>query len=61
MDLLVFTLIGMPILIVTQFKDAISFMGLIYRDDVKEFGFEQKKDYVLSEAQFEIIELFIEE
>ena len=34
---------------------------LIYRDDVKEFGFEQKKDYVLSEPQFEQIERFIEE
>ena len=59
LDLTVFILLGLPILLLNQFKDAYHFLMLIYRDDVKEFGFESKKDYILSERQFEIVEQFI--
>ena len=40
LDLTVFIFAGLPILALNQFKDAYHFLKLVYRDDVKEFGFE---------------------
>jgi len=51
-----FLFFGIPILILDWFKDAYKFLTLIYRDDVKEFGFQTKKDYIMSEPQFKILE-----
>ena len=48
-------------MLINQFKDAYHFLTLIYRDDVIEFGYQQKKDFVISEPQFEILEHFIQD
>ena len=40
LDLLLFIILGIPMLIVATLRDTLSFLIMTYRDDVKEFGFD---------------------
>ena len=57
-DLGLFVLLGLPMLLISQFKDAIQFLSLQYRSDVEELGIGHNKDYILTEEQFNILEEF---
>ena len=57
-ELITFVLLGLPILLIDQLKDAYIFLSLMYRDDVKEFGLETLKETFLTEEQFECLEAF---
>ena len=47
-DILVFTILGIPLLLFAQVKDAWNFLSLIYRDDTKEFNLNAKKEHVMT-------------
>ena len=52
-------ILGVPILFLDQLRDLYSFTLQIYRDDVKEFGFDsEKKQYNITEEQFKVLESF---
>ena len=58
-DLFMFIILGVPILIIATFKDSYNFLLLSYRKDVMEFGFDNIKEYILTEEQFENLEAFV--
>ena len=58
-DLLLFIILGLPMLVLAQLKDTFNFLLLSYRRDVREFGFDMHKEVILTEEQFENLELFV--
>ena len=53
-DFGLFLLLGLPMLVVSALLDTLYFMGNLYRDDVKELGYEtglgEKEETVMTEA-----------
>ena len=53
--------LGVPMLLLAQGRDAMQFFALQYRSDVSELGLGQNKDYIMSEEQFDLLEQFTAE
>ena len=60
-DLVSFILLGLPLLLMAQLRDAVQFLFLEFREDVNEFGFGFSKEHIMTEGQFEILEQFCQE
>lgn len=48
-DVFVFTIFGLPMLLISQITDALYFLQHIYRTDVKEYGHQTYKELILTE------------
>ena len=48
-DLIFFIIFGVPLLLLAQVRDAYQFIVLSYREDVKEFGFGDSKEHIMTE------------
>ena len=46
-------------LLISQGRDAYTFLILLFRDDVKEFKDDAENEYVLTEDQFNSLEKFV--
>ena len=57
-DFVLFLIFGILILLVGQFVDAFYFIVNIYRDDIKEYNQEEKREHTITEEQFETLEDF---
>ena len=58
-DLAKFICLGIPMLLISQGRDAYTFLILLFRDDVKEFKDDAENEYVLTEDQFNSLEKFV--
>ena len=57
-DILIFIVLGIPMLLLAQVRDTYQFLMLTYRSDVREFNLSAQEEHIMTTEQFEILESF---
>ena len=60
-DLLLFVLLGVPLLLASWFVDVYYFLTHIYRSDIRSYESQLQKEFIMTEEQFEELESFCQD